>query len=300
MGLVGRPSSPRRARGHRWPGSWPTSPPRAMLATDFSCSPPTPLASACPSGPSPDSPCSCPKSGPWMNAVKSVFGIALVVAGLYYLRPIVPALAQLTARHDLFLVATFVSRGRGAAVRRRAPVIFRGQRAKPRAKPSASCSPFAGIFGFINYLLTPEIHIEWLRSEPDAVAAARAQGKPLLVDFMADWCLPCQEMDVKVFGRPDVAPTLADFVLLPPSTRRRPHAQMSLSACPANHRPTSPSARPITSRSPALARARTSARPCLSTCTWFTAPCPSWPSPTSTSAPRSSATSSPRPFSSPA
>jgi thiol:disulfide interchange protein DsbD len=34
------------------------------------------------------------------------------------------------------------------------------------------------------------------------------------VDFMADWCLPCQEMDVKVFGRPDVAPTLADFVLV--------------------------------------------------------------------------------------
>jgi thiol:disulfide interchange protein DsbD len=36
----------------------------------------------------------------------------------------------------------------------------------------------------------------------------------MLVDFMADWCLPCQEMDVKVFGRPDVAPALADFVLL--------------------------------------------------------------------------------------
>ena len=154
-----------------------------------------------------------PRSGPWMNAVKSVFGIALLVAGLYYLRPIVPALARFTAHNNLFLIGAFVTVGAGLALG--AVHLSFSAGARPASRKAIGIAlAVAGIFGFINYLLTPAIHIEWLRSEPAAVTAARTQGKPLLVDFMADWCLPCQEMDVKVFGRPDVAPVLADFVLL--------------------------------------------------------------------------------------
>ncbi|MCL4787357.1 MAG: thioredoxin family protein, partial [Verrucomicrobia bacterium] len=34
--------------------------------------------------------------------------------------------------------------------------------------------------------------IAWQRWSPEAVAAARAAGRPILVDFTADWCLTCQ------------------------------------------------------------------------------------------------------------
>ena len=154
-----------------------------------------------------------PKSGPWMNAVKSVFGIALVVAGLYYLRPIVPALARIGSHSRVFLVGTVVAVAIGIALGA-IHLSFSTGAGKAIRKALGIGLAVAGIFGFVNYLLTPAIHIAWLRSEPAAVTAAREQNKPLLVDFMADWCLPCQEMDVKVFGREDVAPILADFVLL--------------------------------------------------------------------------------------
>ncbi|HVK57828.1 MAG TPA: thioredoxin family protein [Candidatus Kapabacteria bacterium] len=34
--------------------------------------------------------------------------------------------------------------------------------------------------------------VNWQKWSPDAVAKARAEGRPILVDFTADWCLNCQ------------------------------------------------------------------------------------------------------------
>jgi len=157
-----------------------------------------------------------PKSGPWMSSVKSVFGVALVVAGLFYLRPVVPALAHFTVHSSAFLIGTLAAVALGILLGAVHLTFSSGSPGATKAvrKAAGIVLCVAGLLGFINYLLTPAIQIEWLRSEPAAVAAAQAQSKPLLVDFMADWCLPCQEMDVKVFAHPDVAPALSDFVLL--------------------------------------------------------------------------------------
>ena len=55
--------------------------------------------------------------------------------------------------------------------------------------------------------------ITWAKDEGTALGLAASQGKPLILDFSADWCQPCKEMEVKVFGNEEVRRELSRFVL---------------------------------------------------------------------------------------
>ncbi len=158
---------------------------------------------------------SLPRSGPWMESVKSVFGIALFTAALYYLKNVVPPLATITGRTPVFLAGALAMVAIGVAAGA-VHLTFHDELARRVRKGAGVALATAGLFAVTNYVLTPKgpVELRWLHGEAEALAEARAANRPLLVDFMASWCLPCKEFELKVFSDPEVAAEMQAFTLL--------------------------------------------------------------------------------------
>jgi thiol:disulfide interchange protein DsbD len=153
------------------------------------------------------------RPGAWMDGVKSVLGVLMFLAALYFLKNVIPVLARFASAQPAFaltMLALIVVGILAGAIH----LSFHGS-ALERARKTAGVALLTiGLFGAINYLLTPKGKLVWLSDEAAAVADARAASRPLIVDFAADWCLPCKEFDVKVFSRPDVEAEMRRFTLL--------------------------------------------------------------------------------------
>lgn len=56
--------------------------------------------------------------------------------------------------------------------------------------------------------------IEWIRSESEGLALAKQENKPVFIDFYADWCTPCKQMEKVTFRDKRVIEELARFVAI--------------------------------------------------------------------------------------
>jgi thiol:disulfide interchange protein DsbD len=152
------------------------------------------------------------RPGVWMEHVKSVFGIALLVMAIWFLRPLSADLRGFVVDPEWGIGAGLgmiaVGLGLGAV-----HLSFHGDTvARLRKAFGVGLSTVGAVVVLNGILYVPPMAWHEVRSIDDferAVAQAEADNEPVLVDFSATWCTPCLEMEVQTFHDERVEPLLA-------------------------------------------------------------------------------------------
>jgi thioredoxin:protein disulfide reductase len=175
-----------------------------------------------------------PRAGAWMDAVKAVFGVSFLALAIWMLSRVLDAgwtmfLAGLLAVACAVYLGALESLPEGASGSRRlwkalGVVLLIAGAAELVGVAAGSddlLQPLRGIVGAVSSgasnAAPAALPFHKIKSVDDVareLAAAKSAGKPAMLDFYADWCVSCKEMEKFTFSNSAVQGALAGFVLL--------------------------------------------------------------------------------------
>ena len=167
-----------------------------------------------------------PKSGPWMESVKKTFGVILLATAVWTVSPMIPVGLQMVA-WALLLIIPSISlnavdplpphakawsrfwKGIGLVMLIAGTAMLVG--ALSGAKDPLQ--PLAGLRGDASGEVA-RLPFERIRSVTELDARIKAADRPVMLDFYADWCVSCKEMERFTFSDARVQQKLAGWTLL--------------------------------------------------------------------------------------
>ncbi len=164
-----------------------------------------------------------PSAGMWMEKVKKTFGVLMIAAAIWIVGPVLPPpLAGILWGIFSVMLATLIG-------------LFEkleedAETAAKFLKGLALILAVAGLFIIISLLPVPgkvvpdmsstetaggvSVDSAWRTDLDKAMEDAKQQNRPILLDFDAEWCAACKELEHKTFSNAEIKTILADFVLV--------------------------------------------------------------------------------------
>jgi len=154
-----------------------------------------------------------PKAGAWMSAVKKFFGVLLLAVALWIVAPVIPAAVQMIAWAALLIGCGMFLRAIDPLPAAASGWWRLGLLVGALAGSRDPLRPLAGLTSSGPPTAAP---LPWIRvaSLGELEERLRSAGKPAMLDFYADWCVSCKEMEAYTFSDPRVRATLEGVVLL--------------------------------------------------------------------------------------
>ncbi len=170
-----------------------------------------------------------PRAGSWMNGVKNTFGVLLLGMAVWMLSRVLPADITMTL-YGALAIGSAVYMGTFKFHQEKSGwqkfwqvgglILFIYGAALITGARGGSQSmryPLQGIFSTSNSGVESHLafrQIKGISGLQQALDEARLNQQPVMLDFYADWCVSCKEMEAMTFPDPLVRQTLASFLLI--------------------------------------------------------------------------------------